>query len=146
MKCTECGYNCHERCQPQVPWQCKKRDLPEQPGSGMTKSTMSLPSEVSSFCCWLIYFAICTPRSISIPYVSKIRIKRKKQTATSRLFLSLTSITLFCEQTDASNAKKQLHCGRLYKKGHLLRQWKSRWFVLDTQRNQVSDCVMITLQ
>ena len=48
MKCTECGYNCHERCQPQVPWQCKKRDLPEQPGSGMTKSTMSLPSEVSN--------------------------------------------------------------------------------------------------
>ena len=50
MKCTECGYNCHERCQPQVPWQCKKRDLLEQPGSGMTKSTMSLPSEVSSRC------------------------------------------------------------------------------------------------
>ena len=50
MKCTECGYNCHERCQTQVPWQCKKRDLLEQPGSGMTKSTMSLPSEVSSRC------------------------------------------------------------------------------------------------
>ncbi|XP_020625172.1 myotubularin-related protein 13-like isoform X2 [Orbicella faveolata] len=82
-KCTECGYNCHERCQPQVPWQCKKRELPEQPGSGVTKSTLSLPSE-----------------------------------------------------TDAGHTKK-LHCGHLYKRGHLLRQWKARWFVLDTQRNQL---------
>ena len=42
----------------------------------------------------------------------------------------------FFTQTDSGQAKK-LHCGHLYKRGHLLRQWKARWFVLDTQRNQV---------
>ena len=61
-KCTECGYNCHERCQPQVPWQCKKPDVLEQPGSGVTKSTLSLPSEVSS--CFRIILFIFASRFV----------------------------------------------------------------------------------
>ena len=61
-KCTECGYNCHERCQPQVPWQCKKPDVLEQPGSGVTKSTLSLPSEVSS--CFRIVLFIFASRFV----------------------------------------------------------------------------------
>lgn len=24
MKCSDCGYNCHEKCAPLVPWQCSK--------------------------------------------------------------------------------------------------------------------------
>ena len=48
LKCSECGYNCHDKCEKQAPWQCKKPELPEQPGSVMTKSTMSIPSEVRS--------------------------------------------------------------------------------------------------
>ncbi|XP_031559820.1 myotubularin-related protein 13-like [Actinia tenebrosa] len=80
LKCTECGYNVHEKCQSQVPWQCKKRDLSDQPGTSLAKSTISLEFEVPN---------------------------------------------------------KQMHCGYLHKRGHLFKQWKSRWFVLDAQRNQL---------
>ena len=57
--------------------------------------------------------------------------------------LLICNVTLtFLTQTDAGHTKK-LHCGHLYKRGHLLRQWKARWFVLDTQRNQVLRIVLV---
>ena len=47
----ECGYNVHEKCQSQVPWQCRKpRDLREQGVTSLAKSTTSLP-EVEKHSC-----------------------------------------------------------------------------------------------
>lgn len=37
------------------------------------------------------------------------------------------------ESRNPSNYK-----GTLYKRGHLLRQWKARWFVLDAERNHLT--------
>lgn len=75
----------HEKCQSQVPWQCRKpRDLREQGVTSLGKSTTSLP-----------------------------------------------------ESEGGGLLSKKLHSGHLHKRGRHLRQWKTRWFVLDTQRNQL---------
>ncbi|KAL4225636.1 ARS-binding factor 1 [Mactra antiquata] len=116
MHCTDCGYNCHEKCMPSVPKNCTK--LKTVSDGSTSSSSISKPSgsEASSV-----------------------------HGAGDRISVHTPSTPMY-DPYSPSSGEHRTHEGYLYKKGALLKNWKQRWFVLDSMKHQlrwydsVEDC------
>ncbi|XP_012944799.1 myotubularin-related protein 13 isoform X2 [Aplysia californica] len=98
MRCVDCGYNCHDKCQQYVPKNCQKLRAVGESGV----ATQNLQSNGAA--------------SVNAS--------------------AATSSDGF-GQYKSSSPEHRTHEGHLFKQGALFKQWKQRWFVLDSMKHQL---------
>ena len=109
MHCTDCGYNCHEKCVSNVPKNCTKLKIVADSNSSSNVSRTG-GSESSSL--------------TGVPPPSS---NNNVQATETHSYAS----------SSTQEPQSQTYEGYLFKRGHLLKGWKQRWFVLDTNKHQV---------
>ncbi|KAH9519121.1 ARS-binding factor 1, partial [Bulinus truncatus] len=95
LRCADCGYNCHDKCQANVPKNCQKLKAIED--AGLVSPNLQGNGGPASN-------SVKTPTTNFEP---------------------------------ASDMEHRTLEGYLRKQGALFRQWKSRWFVLDSMKHQM---------
>jgi len=114
MRCSDCGYNSHEKCMPHVPKNCTRLESHSSDvGASSTTISKTSISETASV-------TGVTP-TIGAPSVNSMR--RNTQIYDQ-----------FCAPVVTEH---RTHEGYLYKRGALLKGWKQRWFVLDSMKHQL---------
>ncbi|KAL8615600.1 hypothetical protein ACOMHN_026590 [Nucella lapillus] len=98
--CVDCGYNCHEKCQPLVPKTCSRlksvADTAAPSAASVTRGGVADGTAASS--------------------------------GTGPSFENFSP---------PSHGEHRTHEGYLYKQGAFFKQWKQRWFVLDSMKHQM---------
>ncbi|XP_070199867.1 myotubularin-related protein 13-like isoform X2 [Littorina saxatilis] len=97
--CVDCGYNCHEKCQPMVPKTCSK----------------------------LKSVADTAASAVNIPRAGGGDVTAGPS-ASGPAFESFPP---------SHHGEHRTHEGYLYKQGAFFKQWKQRWFVLDSMKHQL---------
>jgi myotubularin-related protein 5/13 len=135
IKCTDCGFNCHEKCVDSVSKNCqgykgtRKLSLTQESSQQLIPShngtSTSANNEVQE----------------NAESVQRNRVNHNNSYASDGRGVAQNSLnhseTCYDHFTNSIMVENRTHQGYLNKKGALLKSWKERWFVLDSTKYQL---------
>ena len=127
MKCSDCNYNCHEKC----------ANLASKTCSGyksVRRTSLSTPEGSRR-----------VPPPIPPPPASSITPMTASQATPAKVTNTMSTSDTYYDAfgQEASNGEHITYQGYLNKRGNLLKNWKQRWFVLDSIKHEVSLLVLL---